>query len=188
MLAYIQLAAMNGNDSAMTWWHVFEELSKYEQGFVSFDDICASSGIQPKLILAAMAMAGFEANCDIANLLSSHMHPQVVQASIKAAKKFDGVEDRKLLMQHQGFIPIPKGSSIVINNSPQAIATAKAQSISMSDPSVPSFLSDMESLSPVTQALQGELIEAQTKELPPAQTAEAWETTLEALTEKQKTG
>lgn len=188
VLLYIQLAAMNGNDSAMTWWHVWEHLSKYEQSHVSFDDICASSGIPPKNILMAIAGAGFEANCDIANLLASHMHPKVVEASIKEAQKADGIEDRKLLMSHSGFIPVPKGSSIVINNAPQAIAMAKAQSVSMSDPSVPSFLQDIEDLSPVTHQVQGEVIQAQAKELPPAPLDSEWASTLDALAQKQKTG
>ena len=183
MLAYIQLAAMNGNDSAMTWWHVFEKLNQHEKQVVSYDDICAASGISPKNILMAIAGAGYDANCDIANLLASHMHPGVVAASAKAALKGDGIEDRKLLMQHQGFIPVPKGTSINIHTSAHAQAAAHAQAQSLSDPSVPSFLDDIDDLGSVTRAVQGEIIEAQVKALPPAsEPSEAdWAATLDQI-------
>lgn len=183
VLSYIQLAAMNGNDSAMTWWHVYEKLSKYEQSQVSYDDVCAASGISPKNILMAIAGAGYDANCDIANLLASHLHPAVVAASAKAAQKPDGIEDRKLLMQHQGFIPVPKGTSITINSSSHAQAAASAQATTLGDASVPSFLNDIDDLGGVSRVVQGEIVEAQTKALGPAsEPSEAdWAATLDSL-------
>lgn len=188
VLAYIQLAAMNGNDSAMTWWHVFEGLSKYEKSQVSYDDVCAASGIPPKNILMAIAGAGFDANCDIANLISSHLHPKVVEASGKAAMKADGIEDRKLLMMHQGFIPAPKGASVIINNS--AVSNANALAQAQGNPSVPSFLDDIEDLGPVTKVVQGEIIEAQIKALPATSaTDEAdWHAKLDLLKAKEAIG
>lgn len=183
VLSYIQLAAMNGNDSAMTWWHVFEKLSKYEQSQVSYDDVCAASGISPKHILMAIAGAGYDANCDIANLLSSHLHPAVVAASAKAALKADGIEDRKLLMQHQGFIPVPKGMSINIHASSSAQAAASAHATSSHDASVPSFLSDVDEIGAVDRVVQGEIVTTQAKALPPAQhPSEAdWAATLDSI-------
>lgn len=182
VLSYIQLAAMNGNDSAMTWWHVFEKLSKYEQTQVSYDDVCAASGISPKHILMAIAAAGFDANCDIANLLASHLHPKIVNASAKAALKADGIEDRKLLMQHQGFIPVPKGTSINIHASSQSIAAAHATS--SNDASVPSFLEDVDEIGNTDRVVQGEIVAAQIKALPPAaHPSEAdWAATLDSIT------
>jgi hypothetical protein len=192
VLGYIRLAAMNGNDSAMTWWHAYEDLSQYDQLHVSYDDICAATGVQPKAILMAMAGAGFDANCDIANLLSAHLHPSVVVASAKQAVKPNGIEDRKLLFQHSGFIPVPKGTQITINNSShaQANAAAAAQATSLSNPSVPSFLQDVDDLGMATKAVQGEIIEAHQKALPPATeiSDEVWEAQLAAAMATKKAG
>jgi hypothetical protein len=183
VLGYIQLAAMNGNDSAMLWWHAYEGLSKYEQSVVSYDDVCAASGISPKLILMAIAGAGFDANCDIANLLASHLHPRVVEASGKEAITPRGIEDRKLLMQHQGFIPVPKGTTINISSSAHSQAIAAAHAAATSDPSVPSFLNSIEDLGDVNRAVQGEIVEAQTKALPPVTepSEEDWAATLDQI-------
>lgn len=172
---------MNGNDSAMTWWHVFEKLNKFEQSQVSYDDVCAASGISPKNILMAIAAAGYDANCDIANLLASHLHPQIVAASAKAAQKEAGIEDRKLLMQHQGFIPVPKGMSINIHAN--ASAAAAAHATSSNDASVPSFLSDVDEIGSVDRIVQGEIVDTQTKALPPAEhPSEAdWAATLDSI-------
>jgi hypothetical protein len=183
VLSYIHLAAMNGNDSAMTWWHVFEKLNKYEQSVVSYDDVCAASGISPKNILMAIAGAGYEANCDIANLLASHLHPKIVQASARVAQTDAGIEDRKLMMQHQGFIPVPKGMSININASSHAQAAASAHAMSSNDSSVPSFLEDVDDIGSTDRIVQGELVEAQVKALPPAShPSEAdWAATLDSI-------
>ena len=187
VLSYIQLAAMNGNDSALTFWHVYEGLSAYEKGVVSFDDICASANIKPKAILMAVAASGFDAGCDIANLVAAHVHPKVVDASIKAALKTDGIEDRRMLLQHAGFIPVPKGTSITVNASSHAVAQAHSAAVSSS--SVPSFLDDVNDVTTATKAVQGEIIEAQApKALPPGDTSTAWEATLAALTDKEKAG
>lgn len=183
VLAYLHLAAMNGNDSAMTWWHVFDKLNKYEQSVVSYDDVCAASGISPKNILMAIAGAGYEANCDIANLLASHLHPKIVAASARVAQTDGGIEDRKLMLQHAGFIPVPKGMSININASSHAQAAASANATSSNDSSVPSFLEDVDAIGDTDRVVQGELVAAAMKALPPAaHPSEAdWAATLDSI-------
>jgi hypothetical protein len=185
VLSYIQLAAMNGNDSALTFWHVYADLTPSDQAIVSLDDLCAASGIAPKAILMAIAASGFDAGCDIANLVAAHLHPKVVQASVDAALTPEGIEDRKLLLQHAGFIPVPKGQSIVINASSHATAQAHASSAAAAG--MPSFLSDVEDVTEATKAVQGEIVEAQ-KALHPAPTSEPWTETLDTLKSKEKVG
>lgn len=170
----------------MTFWHVYEDLSTYEQSVVSFDDICASSGVPPKTLLMAIAASGFDAGCDIANLVAAHVHPKVVDASIQAALKPDGIEDRKMLLQHHGFVPVPKGTSIVVNASSSAVAHAAAAA--QSNPSVPSFLDDVDSTGDATKIVQGEIVKTQ-QALPPAsETPLPWDGILDQVASKAKVG
>jgi len=178
---------MNGNDSAMSLWHVYENLTPYEASIASLDDLCAASGVAPKAILMAIAGSGFDAGCDIANLVAAHLHPKVVDASVKYALQADGIEDRRMLLQHSGFIPVPKGQTITINASSHAVAASHAAASGSA--SVPSFLADMEDAVSASKVVQGEIVQTQTKELGPAPSSAAWEATLAALDkEKEKVG
>jgi hypothetical protein len=162
LLAYIRLAAVEGDPSAQTWLHVYDSLKAWERKVATLDDVCVAGGVSPVKLLKAIVGVAFEAGIDVANLVSAQAHPDVVQASIRVAKTNEGIEDRKLLFQHHNFVPIPKGATIAINVS--ANATANAASLASADQSVPNFLQDVETL----QAPKREVQEAIVAELPAA--------------------
>lgn len=167
VLGYIRLAAGEGDVEAKTWLHVWDSLKKYEQAVTSLDDICAASGISPVKLLKAIVGVAYEANCDAANLVAAHLHPEVVASSAKWARYKDGAEDRKMLLQHHGFIPTPKGTTINIATS----ANAQAANVTSADSSVPSFLSGVEATELAKSAVQKQLVEAY--ELPPTKALDA---------------
>lgn len=152
VIGYIQLAAAEGDKDALTWIHVWNDLGEYERRTITLDDICAASGIKPSVILKAIVGVAFEANCDVANLVAASTHPDVVAASAKHALKKDGIEDRKLLLQHHGFVPTPKGTTINVGVS--ASANAQAASAVSADQSVPDFLVDAEAIDSTKTAIQ----------------------------------
>lgn len=165
LLAYIRLAAVEGDPHAATWLHVYDSLKQWERKAATLDDICVAGGVSPVKLLKAIVGIAFEAGIDVANLVAAQAHPDVVQAAIRVAKTNEGIEDRKLLFQHHNFVPIPKGASIAINVS--ANATANAASLASADQSVPNFLQDVETL----QAPKQEVQDAIVAELPPALSA-----------------
>lgn len=156
VLRFIALAATDGDPDAKTWWHVWETLTKYEQKSITLDDVCAAAGVKPTKLLKTIVAIAFETGCDVANIVASAAHPSVVAKSVKFAKRPEGIEDRKLLFQHHGFVPTPKGQTINIGVSANASAAANAST----DSSVPSFLDDVESTGSTTQEIQ-KLIEGQ---------------------------
>ena len=82
----------------------------------TLDKACDMAAVSPRDLISAVSGIMFEYNVEgIGNMLASLGHPDVVKASIKNAKKPGGVEDRRLLMSHAGFLPVPKGHVINVN-------------------------------------------------------------------------
>ena len=140
VVAYVRLAAANQDPDALLWLHVWESLKPWEQRQVTLDDICAAAGVSPGKMVKAIVGSAFDANCDVANLVAAMAHPRVVKASIRAATRADGIEDRKLLFQHHRFIPVNKGATVNIN----ASATANAAAAAQANPELPSFADDLD--------------------------------------------
>lgn len=162
VIGYARLAASEGDVHAQTWLHVYDSLKVWEQKDATLDDICAGAGVSPVKLLKAIVGVAFEANVDVANLVAAQSHPEVVKASVRAAKTAAGIEDRKLLYQHHGFTPLKQG--VTVNVGVSANATANAASMASADTSVPGFLQDVEVLQgpkkEVQQAIVGELMPA----------------------------
>lgn len=159
---YIQLAMLNRLPSASKWWLVFADLTVHERAVVSFDDVCAASGVAPQTLMAEVVSIAMEHSKDVGNLVAAALHPTIVHQTGKSAKRIGGqhaqiaLEDRKILLQQQGFMPIPKGASIHVH----ASATAQAAAAASADPSVPGFADDMDALARPRQGVQRQLTEA----------------------------
>src|ERR1700745_249230 len=63
-----------------------------------------------------------------AQIVAALALPSVVERSIETALTEDGIADRKMLFQHSGFLPTPKGSqtTIAITQNAQANATSRS--------------------------------------------------------------
>jgi predicted TIM-barrel enzyme len=63
-----------------------------------------------------------------AQIVAALALPSVVERSIETALTEDGIADRKMLFQHSGFVPTPKGSqtNIAITQNTQANATSRS--------------------------------------------------------------
>ena len=92
----------------------FDALSEYDQGVITVPDLCAAAGITFAELLGEVVRVAFSHNTDLSNLIAAVNQPKVVQATVDAALKADGADDRKILHQHSGFVPIPKGSSTIV--------------------------------------------------------------------------
>lgn len=171
---FVQLAMLNGDDHARAWIEVFADLTPVERETVSFDDVCAASGVRPADLVAAVTSTAVQVGLDTGNLVAALTHPQVVAASVKHAKDAGGLEDRRMLFQHAGFIPVPKNTAptVVVNNS----ATAQAASAARSD-AAPGMETDAAGLPSFAQTLKqvGSALQPAPRpaELPPAEPVEA---------------
>ena len=64
-----------------------------------------------------------------AQIVAALALPSVVERSIETALTDDGIADRKMLFQHSGFLPMPKGSQTTIAVTQNAQANASSRSV-----------------------------------------------------------
>ncbi len=145
----IQLAVLNNEATACQWWEVYRELPSYPRSIISFDDVCAASGVQPRQLLMAVVSTAMDFGQDIGNLVAAVTHPKVVARLAESATRIDGeyadlaLKDRHAFLQAQGFLPTPKGATINVH----ASASAQAASVAAQEPTVPSFTETIEASS-----------------------------------------
>lgn len=153
VIAYLRIAAADGDPHCEVFLHVWDDLKPWEQKLATLDDVCAAAGVAPVKLVKAVVGTAYEANCDIANFVAAHAHPDIVAKSVEMAKTALGVEDRKMLFQHAGFLPTAKGSTINIGVSASASAA-----LNQGGESVPDFLEDMDELTSGKEQIQQKLI------------------------------
>ena len=74
------------------------------------DAICEQLGIVPLDLLKAAAGATIRFSAYTAQILAAAALPSVVEQSIAVALTPKGTADRKMQLQHSGFLPVPAGS------------------------------------------------------------------------------
>lgn len=159
---YVQFAMLNHREHSTRWWMVYADLLPAERHRVSYDDVCAAAGVAPAALMSEVVSVAMEFGNDVGNLVAAAVHPAIVHQAGKSAKRIGGqhaqigLEDRKMMLQHQGFAPVPKGASIHVH----ASATAQAAAAASADPSVPGFADDMAALARPRQGVQRQLTEA----------------------------
>lgn len=159
VIEFIQLAVLERQPAAERFYAVFADLSKYERSIVSFDDVCSAAGIKPSELLTQIVAVQMEYGRDVGNLVAAMTHPEVIAKMAKSASRIDGEHaelsqrDRFEFLRGRGFLPLPKGATIV---NVHASATAQAAAASAAEPSVPSFADDLSFVRPS----QRQIIEA----------------------------
>ena len=94
----------------------YDGITQYERQKYTLDVLAQQAGISPRILIEAVAGEAFEQGVNVANLIAAHHLPEVVRESVKVAVTRKGVKDREMLMQHHGFLPVPKGTTINIQN------------------------------------------------------------------------
>jgi hypothetical protein len=91
------------------------------------DGVCEQIGLAPLELLKVVAEAAYRFSMYAARLATAVALPSVVERSIEVALTNKGVADRKMLLQHSGFLPTPSGAQtrIAIMQNSQLNATAQ---------------------------------------------------------------
>src|SRR5271169_5474137 len=98
----------------------FDGASDFERERFDIEAACEEAELAPTELLAAVLLFAKGYADDHSSLLAAISQPDVVAASIEAAKKPKGDKDRKFLFQHGKFIPTPGARPIHIDNRSQA--------------------------------------------------------------------
>jgi len=93
---------------AQKWLRAYDSLAVSVRKSLPFEAFCVASGITTKRMLEVITGACFEQSDAVSALLSKAAKPVIIQKSIKEAKTKKGWEDRKMILQHEGYAPVPK--------------------------------------------------------------------------------
>jgi hypothetical protein len=83
-------------------------LTQRMQTLCPIEALCLAAGVTTSKALGVIQSAVFEQSGKAGELMYAAHHVQVVTAAVGAALHPDGHADRKMLLQHQGFAPVPK--------------------------------------------------------------------------------
>jgi hypothetical protein len=154
-IEYARLAA-DSNEQVSCFVSCWDSLSQREQVSIPLDQVCIESGaITPSELLGEVVKSAFQFGQDVSSLMAATCLPDVVDASIKFAKRESGIKDRIALMQHANFVPIPQKSGIPsIINKVYAVAQAKAEggNSASSSGGMPTFEDDSIEMSKIVRS------------------------------------
>ncbi len=80
------------------------------------DALCEAYGVDPTHFIGVVCEAELKFRGSVSILVAALKMPAVVAASVRTAKKKTGVADRKMLFEHAGFLPVPRGKQIRMLN------------------------------------------------------------------------
>ena len=160
-IEFVQLAVLNNEPVACRWWAVYAELPPYPRSIISFDDVCAASGVKPADLVPVVVSTAMTLGMDVGNLVAAVMHPKVMAAHAQSAVDVNGDHpeiswrDRLAFLQARGAAPLPRNTTINVHAN--ASANAKAAAAASAEPTVPSFSAEMSSLAAPRTAVQRQL-------------------------------
>jgi hypothetical protein len=95
---------------------------------VPFEVFCLAAKSTPKTMIGVLMQAVLEQGTLASDMMAAAAHPEIVKKTIKLAKTTRGGDERKIVLQKQGFMPAPKNQ--VFNNY-GSVDNRKQQSINV---------------------------------------------------------
>jgi len=94
----------------------WDRMTSSLQNAADLDALCEAHGVDPAHFIGVVGEAQLRFRSNVSILVAALNLPAVVAASVRAAKKKTGVADRKMLFQHVGFLPVPRGKQLRMLN------------------------------------------------------------------------
>jgi hypothetical protein len=86
----------------------YDSLPARMQKLAPVEAICVAEGIDTTKFFGIIAESVLTQTRFTSQLMAAAAQPSVVEATITSALQADGDKDRKMLHQHDGFLPVPK--------------------------------------------------------------------------------
>jgi hypothetical protein len=102
-------------------------VTKAQANAIPFEAYCVAAGIPTKRALAVITGEVFSQTDQAALLMASAAHPDVVAATVEAAKDPRGTKERGMLLQHSGFVPVPQTSVVKVFGGKNVIGPGSQQ-------------------------------------------------------------
>ena len=113
----LSFAACSNQPAAVALTSAVRKIKAADLAKMSFGALCVFARVNPMELLGAVMAAAINMKAVESKMKAAMAHPEVVDATIKTAKKkgAEGFADRKMLHEAVGFLPTRKGGGIEIN-------------------------------------------------------------------------
>lgn len=122
--------------------YAYDSASDTDKKVIILEDLCSAADIPPDELLGLIIPALWKRNVDISKLIAAVHHPEIVEATIQAAKGPFGMPDRKMLHDSMGFLPQKPGMQISIDASRKTLVAGGRVMIEDGAIGLPSFEQD----------------------------------------------
>ena len=106
-------------------WETLDASEQQSSG--AADAVCGQIGLNPAELLRTVAHEAINFSKCVAETVTALALPSVVACSVRMALTDEGTADRKMLFQHTGFLPTPRGwrTNVFIAQNGQSAGTAR---------------------------------------------------------------
>lgn len=125
-IEYVDLAARNGDEDMGRYVKCWLALTAKERNAHAPEQICELAKVTPDELVGAVCSAIWRAKSAEGSLVSAIAHPKILERTARAADKTAGYKDRELFFRVTGNLPDKKGTSVIINNTPQTLIAGGA--------------------------------------------------------------
>lgn len=80
------------------------------------EDVLDDVDISPRDFIGLVAKLAFDLNLALGDTIAAFNYPKIMAMSAAVAQTAEGVDDRRMHLQHTGFVPTSKGIQIGISN------------------------------------------------------------------------
>jgi hypothetical protein len=87
-----------------------------------FEAFCFAAHLDTKKVLALIFVEVYSQNQQASELMAAGAQPEIVQATIDAAKFPGGTNERRMLLSRNNFIPVPKTSITHVHGAGKVVA------------------------------------------------------------------
>lgn len=168
-IEYADMAARNGDEDMAKYVKCWLALTPKDRKLHYPEQLCELSGVKPDELVGAVCGAIWRAKSAEGSLVSAMAHPSVLARTAKAAEKTAGYKDRELFFRVTGNLPDKKGTSVVINNSPQTLVTGGAvgpgQLPGRQNHGLPSMDEEAIDMSRLLEAPREDILEVETEDV-----------------------
>lgn len=109
-------------------------IPKYLRRHLPIEAYCVAVGVSPLRILEILVSTIVRMSAQSSAVIAAVNHPRVAAKTVEMALTDDGIEDRKVLHTHTGFLPQRAGARTSIVVQQNATATAQAASVAAPPP------------------------------------------------------
>ena len=134
---------------------VWDGMTKREREHdrVSLDKMMSAVPISPHDIVGMVVAEMSRYHYSVSEGIVAMNHSAVTETMMKQAKTVKGIDDRKMVMQHSGFLPMPKGTEVNVLQGVRVETGLEGPA----DSRIPQFEEEIAELSTLRPALPAEI-------------------------------